>query len=171
MQTSKITILALVALLAACGGEKVQPDAESSAATLSPEARQAKEVEDYQKRQAAFADSVLGNAKSASDVAKSYGGSVQVGSVMMRDSVAKFVQGVPECFKGARDVDPYVAGTVTFYVHMSVVGSDVIRVQKSEWTSPAGNVAEKCLNEKATKWKLPMGMAKQGQYLVQIQFK
>ena len=172
MHTSRITTLALAALLAAaCGGEKVKPEAENTAALLSPEARQAKELEEYQKRQAAFADSVLGNAKSAAEVAKSYKGDVQVGSVAMRDSIAKFVQGVPECLKSARDVDPYVSGTVTFYVHMSVVGSDLIRAQTSEWTSPAGNVADKCLTEKATKWKLPMGMAKQGQYLVQVQFK
>ncbi|MBM3908846.1 MAG: hypothetical protein FJ363_12335 [Gemmatimonadetes bacterium] len=172
MQTSRITTLALVVLLAAaCGGEKVQPESENTAAMLSPEARQAKEVEEYQKRQAAFADSVLGNAATAADVAKSYKGNVQVGSVAMRDSIAKFVGGVPECFKGARDTDPYVAGTATFYVHMSVVGSDVIRVQNGEWTSQAGQIAEKCLNEKATTWKLPMGLAKPGQYLVQVQFK
>ncbi|MFA6168800.1 MAG: hypothetical protein WC700_19405, partial [Gemmatimonadaceae bacterium] len=69
------------------------------------------------------------------------------------------------------EVDPYLAGTVTFYIHMSVVGSDVVRVQKSEWTSQAGNMADKCLTEAATKWKFPMGMAKQGQYLLQVQFK
>lgn len=173
MQMSRITTLAFIAVLAsaACGGDKVQPESENSAATLSPEAKQAQEVAEYQKRQAAFADSVLGNARSAAEVAKTYGGEVQVGNVAMRDSLATLVGSVPECFKGARDADPYVAGTATFYVHMSPVGSDVIRVQQGEWTSQAGQIAEKCLNDKATKWKLPMGMAKQGQYLVQIQFK
>jgi hypothetical protein len=173
MPTPRILTLALIAVLAAaaCGGEKVQPDGSGADAALAPEAKAAQEVAEYQRRQAAFADSVLGNAASAAEVAKSYAGNVQVGSVAMRDSIAKLVGSVPECFKGARDTDPYVAGTATFYVHMSVVGSDVIRVQKGEWTSQAGQIAEKCLNEKAAKWKLPMGMAKQGQYLVQVQFK
>ena len=68
-------------------------------------------------------------------------------------------------------MDPYLAGTVTFYVHMSVVGSDVVRVQKSEWTSQAGTITDKCFNDAAVKWKFPMGMAKQGKYLLQVQFK
>ena len=173
MKLIRLTTLSLLAVLslAACGGDKVQPDGEGADASLTPEQREAKSVAEYQKRQASFADSVLGNAKSATEVAKDYGKEVQVGSVQMRDSLMKYVESVPQCFKNAREVDPYLAGTVTFYIHMSVVGSDVVRVQKSEWTSQAGNMADKCLTEAATKWKFPMGMAKQGQYLLQVQFK
>lgn len=173
MKLIRLTTLSLIALfaVAACGGDKVQPDAETADSSLTPAQREAKSVAEYQKRQASFADSVLGNARSATDVAKSYGNEVQVGSVQMRDSLLKYVQATPQCFKNAREVDPYVAGTVTFYIHMSVVGSDIVRVQTSEWTSPAGNVADKCLSEAATKWKFPMGMAKQGRYVLQVQFK
>ncbi|MBA4070591.1 MAG: hypothetical protein C0497_01970 [Gemmatimonas sp.] len=173
MKLTRLTTLSLLAALslAACGGEKVQPEGESTDVSLTPEQREAKSVEEYQKRQASFADSVLGNARSVTDVAKSYGTGVEVGSVQMRDSLMKYVAATPQCFKNARDMDPYLAGTVTFYIHMSVVGSDVVRVQTSEWTSQAGTVADKCFNDAATNWKFPMGMAKQGQYVLQVQFK
>lgn len=170
IRLSTLSLLATLTL-AACGGDKVQPDGEGANSTLTDEQREAKSAEDYKKRQASFADSVLGNARSVTDVAKGYGKEIQVGSVQMRDSLMKYVEASPQCFKNARDVDPYLAGTVTFYIHMSVVGSDVVRVQTSEWTSQAGNMADKCLTEAATKWKFPMGMAKQGQYVLQVQFK
>lgn len=173
MTLIRLTTLSLLATfsLAACGGDKVQPDGEGADATLTAEQREAKNVEEYKKRQASFADSVLGNARSATEVAKGYGKGVEVGNIQMRDTLMKHVEATPQCFKNARDVDPYLAGTVTFYIHMSVVGSDVVRVQTSEWTSQAGNMADKCLTEAATKWKFPMGMAKQGQYVLQVQFK
>jgi hypothetical protein len=165
--------LAATFALVACGGDKVKPDdaAATADAALTPEQKEAKQALDYQKKQSAFADSVLGNAKSAVEVAKKYGANVQVGTVQMRDSITKYVSNNPQCFKSGRDLDPYLAGTVTFYVHMSVIGSDVIRVQTSEWTSQAGNAVDKCFNEITPKWKLPMGMAKQGQYMLQVQFK
>ncbi len=173
MRLTRLTALSLLAVItaAACGGDKVQPEGDDANSALTPEQREAKNVEDYQKRQASFADSVLGNAKSVAEVAKGYGTGVEVGSVQLRDSLTKFVEATPQCFKNARDVDPYLAGTVTFYIHMSVVGSDVVRVQTSEWTSQAGNVADKCFNDAATTWKFPMGLSKQGHYLVQVQFK
>lgn len=175
MKLTRLITFSLAAsfALAACGGDKVKPDdANASAdASLTPEQREAKQAQDYQKRQAAFADSVLSNSKSVAEVAKTYGAAVQVGTVQMRDSLTKYVAANPQCFKTGRDIDPYLAGTVTFYVHMSVVGSDVIRVQNSEWTSQAGNAVDKCFNDITPKWKLPMGMAKQGQYMLQIQFK
>lgn len=173
MRLIRLTTLSLLATLslAACGGDKVQPDGEGTDSALTAEQREAKSAAEYQKRQATFADSVLGSARSVTEVAKSYGKEIQVGSVQMRDSLMKFVEATPQCFKNARDMDPYLAGTVTFYVHMSVVGSDVVRVQTSEWTSQAGNMADKCLTEAATKWKFPMGMAREGQYVLQVQFK
>ena len=173
MKLTRLITLSIVTALAlvACGREKVQPDGGTADSTLTPEQQEAKKALDYQKRQAAFADSVLGSAKGVQELAKTFGKDVQVGSVAMRDSLMKYVDAAPQCFQNGRDIDPYLAGTVTFYIHMSVVGSDVIRVQKSEWTSQAGVVTDKCFNDLAVKWKFPMGMAKQGYYLLQVQFK
>ena len=173
MRIHRLTTLSLIAVLAAaaCGGEKVKPEGENADATLTPAQKEAKNAAAYRDRQAAFADSVLGHSKSVADVAKTYGKDVQVGSVQMRDSLLKYVEASPQCFKNGREVDPYLAGTATFYIHMSPAGSDVVRVQTSEWTSQAGTIVDKCFNELSPKWKFPMGMAKQGQYLLQVQFK
>ncbi len=173
MRLNRLLTLSLLTTftLAACGREKVQPEGASADAGLSPEQAELKKAEDYRKRQAAFADSVLGSAKGVAEVAKTFGKEVTVGNVAMRDTLYKYVEATPECLRNGRDADPYLAGTVNFYIHMSVVGSDVVRVQKSEWTSPAGVITDKCLNEAATKWKFPMGMAKQGHYMLQVQFK
>lgn len=166
MHMNRLTVLTIVALLAtACRGDKVRPEDED--ANLTPEQR----VEAYRRRQAEFADSVIGNAKPAAEVAKGFGEDAKVGSDVMRDSLVKYVDANPQCFKSGRDIDPYLAGVATFYIHMNPAGSDVVRVQTSEWTSQAGNVVDKCFNEITPKWKFPMGMAKQGQYLIQLQFK
>ncbi len=172
MRITRLTTLSLLAVLAAaCGGEKVQPEGANADSTLTPEQREAKSAAEYRKKQAAFADSVLGNSKNAAEMAKSLGKGIQVGTVQMRDSLVKFVQASPQCFKQGRDVDPYLAGTATFYIHMSVVGSDVVRIQKGDWTSPAGTIVEKCFADITPKWKFPMGMARQGEYVLQVQFK
>ena len=158
--------------LAACSREKVQPaDSDKTADALTPEQQEMKRATDYKARQKAFADSVLGSSASLKQVASKLGSKYEVGSVKMRDSLVTFVGRTPQCFKQGRDLDPYLAGTVTFRVHMSVIGSDVVSVQESNWTSPAGNVVDHCFNDEAKKWKFPMGMAKQGMYLLQVQFK
>lgn len=163
--------LVLVFAAAACSGEKVKPEGEEAKSALTPEELEARKAAEYQKKQSAFTDSVLKNASSAAEIAKKNGADVTVGSLPMRDSLVKYVAASPQCVAAGREIDPYLAGTVSFYVHMSVVGSDVVRVQSSEWTSPAGNVVDKCFTEAATKWKFPMGMAKQGKYILQVQFK
>ncbi len=171
MKLTRIIPLAVLAL-AACSGEKVQPaDTGSAGAQLTPEQQEARSIEDYKRRQAAFADSVLQTVTPTTKIVEKLGKQYAVGNVKMRDALLAYVGKTPQCYRDGKDVDPYLAGTVSFYIHMSVVGSDVVRVQTSEWTSQAGNMAEKCLNEAATKWKFPMGMAKQGQYVLQVQFK
>ncbi len=173
---TRLSFLAVLTL-AACKGDKVQPDAAGGKAdsALTLEQREAKRAKDnamnYAKRQQSFADSVLGNTASAAKVAEKFGKQAEVGSVKLRDAVAAYVAKTPECFKNGRDVDPYLAGTASFYVHMSVVGSDVVRVQESTWTSQAGNIVDKCFNDAARKWKFDMGLTKPGHFVVQVQFK
>lgn len=174
MTLTRLTTLSLLTVLAlaACSREKVQPaDGASADSALSPEQREIKKAEQYKVRQAAFADSVLKTSNSTKQIAAKLGDNYGVGTVQMRDSLVKWVERTPKCYKDAKGVDPYLAGTVTFRIHMSVVGSDNVRVQESSWTSPAGSIADRCFNEEATKWKFPMGMGKPGYHLLQIQFK
>jgi len=174
MKLNRLTTLSLFAMLAvaACSREKVQPADDASAnAALDPEQREAKQAEAFRAKQQAFADSVLGNSASTKQVVAKLGKEYAVGNIQLRDSLVKWVERTPQCFKDAKAVDPYLAGTVTFRIHMSVAGSDNVRVQESTWTSQAGTIADKCFNDQAVKWKFPMGMAKQGMYLLQVQFK
>ncbi len=173
MKLTRLTLLSLLAIAAvsACSGEKVKPEGAEADSSLTPEQRDAKHAAEYAKKQQAFTDSVLSSATSAAEIAKKNGPGVEVGSVQLRDSLVKAVAAAPQCIAHGRDADPYLAGTVTFYIHMAVTGSDVVRVQESQWTSQAGAIADKCFNEAATKWKFPMGTSKPGKYLLQVQFK
>ena len=54
---------------------------------------------------------------------------------------------------------------------MSVIGSDIGRVQESKWTSAAGNIADACFNEQMKIWKFDATFGKPAAYIVQIQFK
>jgi hypothetical protein len=155
-------LLSLVGLTA-CGGDKKKEDDEAAAAkAVSP-------VE-YRKRQQAFADSVLSTASPANALVQQLGKGYAVGSFRLRDTLA-FLSTKSECLKPARELDPYLAGTVSFFVHISVIGSDVTRVQESKWTSAAGNIVDACLNEQSTKWKFDGSFGKPAAYIVQVQFK
>lgn len=166
---STASLLVLVSL-AACSGEKVKPD-ENVPAAADPAIATAIKTKEYQAKQAAFTDSVLKNTKSASQLVSQAGKGYAVGTVQMRDSLVKYVAATPSCMTEGRKLDPYLAGTVTFFVNMGVVGSDVVRVHTSEWTSQAGKMVDKCFNEASHGWKFPMGIAKPASYLLQVQFK
>lgn len=163
--------IAVLTIAAACAKEKVQPDESGADSALTPEQKEAKAAEDYKKKQAAFADSVLGNSANVKAIAEKLGKGYNVGTVAMRDTLLKHVGTVPQCYADGKNLDPYLAGTVTFFIHMNPAGSDVVRVQEGQWTSQAGAVTEKCFNDAARTWKFPMGMAAQGAYLLQVQFK
>ena len=54
---------------------------------------------------------------------------------------------------------------------MSVVGSNVVRVQESQWTSQAGNIVDSCLNLASKDWKFDSSFGKTAAYITQVQFK
>jgi hypothetical protein len=170
MKTTRIVLFAVLTL-AACSGDKVQPADTSAASALTPEQQEAKTAADYKKRQAAFADSVLQTVTPTPEIVKKLGKGFSVGGPVLRDSLLAYIAKSPQCYQDGKRVDPYLAGTVSFFIHMSVVGSDVVRVQESQWTSQAGNIADKCFNDAALKWKFGMGISKPGAYILQVQFK
>lgn len=166
MTLNPTKILLLLALLAtaACAKDKGKDDEEKTPVNQTPE--------QYRVRQQAFADSVLNASSSAKSVVDKLGKGYAIGSVTMRDTVAFLASDTTaKCFKVGRSTDPYLAGTVSFWVNMNVTGSDVIRVQKSEWTSTAGNIVDACLNQLAKKWKFDSNLGKPAAYIVQVQFK
>lgn len=164
----RIRSTALAALImgaAACGGDKEKgTEAKAAPPPVSPD--------DYRKKQQAYAESVFTATGSARDVATKLGKGVDVGSIRMRDTVATLAV-KSDCLSQGRQADPYLAGTVTFKLFMSVAGSTSIVVlrDESKWTSQAGNVVNACLDLAAKNWKLNESFGKQGDYVTQIQFK
>ena len=153
--------------LAACGGERSKSAESEAAATKDP----AMESPDqFRARQQAFADSVLGATAATNDLVQRLGKGYAAGAVRLRDTVATLA-GKTTCFPTGRKTDPYLAGTVSMFVNISVIGSDVVRVQESKWTSVAGNIVDACLNEESRKWKFDATFGKPAAYIVQIQFK
>ena len=164
----KYALLASLIALAACGGDKTKDDANS----VKPLDPNAVSPDEYRKRQQAFADSVLNTTKPAKDVVQQLGKGYAVGSVALRDTLASLT-GNSGCFKIGRNTDPYLAGTVSIFAHMAVIGVDLLQVQESgtKWTSTAGNLVNACLSTKMKDWKLDTRYGKPAAYIVQVQFK
>lgn len=168
MRMQIVTVLTLGAVLmlgGACRRDKsTDEELTAKAAVNEPEA--------WKKKQAAFADSVLQSAPNAKKVVDKLGAKYEVGSTTLRDSVSALAHDAKaDCFGRGKLVDPFLAGTVTFWVNMSVVGSDVIRVQESKWTTPAGDVVDGCLGELVKGWKFSTALGAPNAYIVQVQFR
>lgn len=164
----RVLTLLLAFSVVACGGDsKEAPPASadgSPSAALSPD--------EYRKAQQRYADSVLNTAQTAAAIVGKLGKDYEVGSLALRDSLAA-LSGKTNCFAKGRESDPYLAGTVSFYVYMSVIGTNVIRVQEdiTTWTSAAGNIVNSCLNVEAKKWSFDVSFGKPANYITQVQFK
>jgi hypothetical protein len=168
----KCTMLCLAFAVAACSGEKRKDDDETTASAQTKIAATALSPDDYRKKQRAFADSVLNVTGSAKALVEKLGKGYAVGSTRLRDTLALLAADKKtDCFTVGRKVDPYLAGTVSFWVNISVIGSDIVRVQESKWTSAAGNTVDACLNQAAKDWKFDATFGKPAAYIVQIQFK
>ncbi len=159
MNVKHVIVVSLLAL-AACGKDKSTGDEAS--AQLTPEK--------YRQQQQKFADSVLQTVKSPKDIADKLGKGFESAPARLRDTLSALARGT-NCFPSGRKVDPYLAGTVTVTLNMSVVGTDVMYVQESSWTSAAGNIVDACLNEAARGWKLNSGFGAPARYVTQFQFK
>jgi hypothetical protein len=154
-------------VLTACGGDKTKDDVAAKSENpnaISPD--------EYRKRQQAFADSVLGTTKPVGKVVEQLGKGYAIGPVALRDTIASLAQNT-NCFATGRNTDPYLAGTVSIFAHMAVIGVDLIQVQASDtkWTSAAGELVNACLNTEMKNWKLDMRYGKPAAYIVQVQFK
>jgi hypothetical protein len=154
-----------LALAAACGKDKP--------AETVPIAARPGGVDAYKKQQAAFADSVIRSAPSARKVAEKLGPKYEIAPAMLRDSIAVLAKDPKRaCFEKGKAIDPYLAGVVSMWVNISVIGTDVIRVQESQWSSQVGGIAvDACLNTAAATWKLSSALAKPSPYIVQVVFR
>jgi hypothetical protein len=168
MSNTRLTyaLIASLFVLAACG------DKSKDDAAVPPAMAAAESPDQYRKRQQAFADSVLNAAKPVGKVVEQLGKGYVIGPVALRDTLASLAQNT-NCFKTGRNTDPYLAGTVSIFAHMAVIGVDLIQVQRADtkWTSAAGELVNACLETEMKKWKLDMRYGKPAAYIVQVQFK
>lgn len=162
----KYALICALFAITACGSDKSKDDV-----TSKPVNPNAISPDEYRKRQQAFADSVLNAAKPVAKVVEQLGKGYAVGPVALRDTIASLAQGT-NCFQTGRKTDPYLAGTVSIFAHMAVIGVDLIQVQTSDtkWTSAAGDLVNACLNTEMKNWKLDMRYGKPAAYIVQVQF-
>lgn len=168
----KCMVIGGVFALAACGGgdDKSKDDALGKAQAKIRAS--ALTLDDYKAKQKKFADSVLNTTTGTKAIVERLGKGYDIGSTRLRDTVAMLASDKKaDCFGAGRKTDPYLAGTVTIWINMSLIGSDVVRVQESKWTSPAGNVVDACLNQLAKNWKFDPTFGKIAAYMVQVQFK
>ena len=161
-----IGVLATVSGVGACGGDsKASGDTAGKAAAAGPVS-----AEDFRKQQQHYADSLINATRTAKDVVDKLGQGYAVGSIKLRDSLALLTE-KSNCYFQGRQTDPYLAGTVSWFVFMSIVGSNIVRVQQGDWTSEAGNIVTSCLNLAAKDWKFDASFGKQGAYITQVQLK
>ena len=177
MKLKRVMLLSFVAVAAmatatACSKSDKTKDDDATSSTANAEPDENKSALEYRKRQQAYADSVLNASSSSKTVAEKLGKGYGVGSTRLRDTLALLVAAnKDDCFKAGRITDPYLAGTVSIFVNMGVIGSDLVRVQESKWTSAAGNIVDACLNKAAQSWKFDGTFGKPAAYIVQVQFK
>jgi hypothetical protein len=88
-------------------------------------------------------------------------------------STVAILAGNSGCFKTGRMNDPYLAGTVSIFAHMTVGGVDLFQVQASEtkWTSAAGELVNACLGTEMKEWKADPKFGPPAAYIVQVQFR
>jgi hypothetical protein len=156
---------ATLVLAAACGNDK--PAANAGTGSNPPV-----DPAVYKKRMAEFADSVIRSAPNAKKVAEKLGPKYEIAPIPLRDTVSALAKDPKRaCHDKGKALDPYVAGVVSIWVNMSVTGTDVIRVQESQWSSQAGKLVDDCLNAAASVWKLSTALGKPSAYIVQVQFR
>jgi hypothetical protein len=165
MESRALVVVALSCAVAACGSDRDAAAAESAGRTPVRVTREA-----YGKSREVFADSVLRAAKPASEVAKDFGAEYTEASPKMVDSLTT-LSNLTDCFETGRKLDPYLAGTISYSVYMSTIGSTLIQIQHSKWTSLAGNVVNACLNLAAREWGFGTEFGRAGRHVAQVQFR
>ena len=166
--SSRWIVVVLAGLVCAACGREDDASASEVPTRKAAAARMTKEA--YTTSRRVYADSVLRAAKSAPEVAREIGQEVHVAPARMTDSLTA-LSGSTDCFVVGRNVDPYLAGTVNFAVYMSAIGSSLIQVNQSNWTSAAGNVVNACLNLRAKEWYFGPRDGPWGIVVGQVRFK
>jgi hypothetical protein len=159
--------MVLLALSTACTGGDTSDtdDAPPDSAAMAAAAEQFR-------RQKANIDSVVTNAKPIAAVARELGSMYTVADDSLAAIVRRESMKTYDCYtKALADLDPNLAGTANVLVNFGAAGWDLVRVEKWEFSGPAGGAVVSCINARAkAEWQLPQRGVKAGAHLVQLTF-
>jgi hypothetical protein len=164
MRRRAVPLLAAAALAACTGREKPAYTDDHDSTTMSAEAFQARK---------AFIDSVVNHAPKMESIVKELSPKYDQADSALALAVRREAEKTRDCYTQVGfSYDPTLTGVAYVVVHFGAVGWDLIRVERAQWSSPAGNAVAACINNRAkTEWKLPMTGVKPGAHLVQLTFR
>jgi hypothetical protein len=119
------------------------------------------------------ADSLFRAAPEMADVVKKLGASRydvaddSLAAIARRESAK-----TRDCYtKIVKEIDPTLSLVTYMLLNYGAAGWDLVRVEQSQQTSPAGGAVIACINSRAkTEWKLPTKGVKPGAHLVRIDY-
>jgi hypothetical protein len=160
-----ITFAAFAALVAtaACNTDKPEDNTTNSAAMDSSVA--------LWKRRQALADSVVTAAPTTKEVIDQLGGNMyREADGDLKDAMMKESEKTRDCYTNAlRDLDANLTAVLYVVGNFGMAGWDIIRVEKWNNSSVAGNAVVSCINARAkTEWKLPVKDVKPGAHVVKL---
>jgi hypothetical protein len=164
---ARLSLIALFALPVACTGDSSDADGSPPDSTAMAAA-----AERF-RQQKANIDSVVTNAKPpVAVVAQELGSIYRVADDSLASVVRRESRKTYDCYtKALAELDPTLAGTANVLVNFGAAGWDLVRVEKWEFSSPAGGAVVSCINARAkAEWSLPQRGVKPGAHLVQLTF-
>ena len=161
-----ITFAALIAVTAtaACGGDKKPDDNLGDSAAMDSTIAQ-------MKRRQALADSVVKAAPSTKEVVDQLGGKMyDEAEGELKDAMLKESEKTRDCYNNVRrDLDANLTAVLYVVANFGAAGWDIIRVEKWNNSSDAGNAVISCINQRArSEWKLPTTGVKPGAHVVKL---
>jgi hypothetical protein len=180
----RIALLPLLAVLAACPGDKKRETAQLPVDTAKPDtatrvatadttstdlskipAKLPKVAPDTFHRQKLTPSGVVGSAAGARASYPEAPGAL-MDAVEREQSATRF------CYtEFGQKADPTLRGNVAMVVTIGNSGVTDARVGDAKWTGSAGNAVNRCLNQKAKQaWNVAPGAVSPGRYVVQLSF-
>ncbi|HYV96699.1 MAG TPA: hypothetical protein VE967_04500 [Gemmatimonadaceae bacterium] len=168
IRTSFTAVVLIAAALVACQGDDKKATAAAAAADDSLMAASSAKALANRRR---IADSVVHAAPETRSVAQQLGAErydeadADLTAAVMRESAK-----TRDCYTNTvRDMDPDLTVVLYVLVNFGAAGWDLVRVEKSTQSSPAGGTVVACLNYRAKKeWNLPTKNIRAGAHLVKI---
>jgi hypothetical protein len=163
---SSVRIAAAFAVLVAAACSSDQPDDNTTLDAASMDSAMVM----WKARQRS-ADSLLSAAPTESAVVQQLGPSVyKEAQPEVREAVLRESEKTRDCYANARrDLDPNLSAVLYILANFGAAGWDLVRVEKWNFTSPAGGAVVACINSRAkAEWKLPMTGVRPGAHIVKL---